>query len=436
MRPFWDGLSPLVQDCAVLLALLAPVAILGAVLLRGYAPGAVLRALLWRSRVAAVVFVTLIAVSVGLGVALLAQERALRQAAARAADGFDLIVTAPGSEVTMLLATVYLQPSDVPLLSGAVYADIARDPRVTLAAPIAFGDSYDGAPVVGTIAHFIDHLSGPLAEGRIFADHRDAVIGALVDIAIGAELEPAHGVGAAAEEHAHEGENYVVTGRMAATGSPWDRAILVPIEGVWEVHGLGTGHAPDRQEALGPPFDPDAFPGTPAILVVADKLVDNYALRSAYTRSDTMAFFPGTVIATLNSLMGDVRQIMSVMSLVTQMLVMSGVLAGLVILMRLFAGSLALLRAIGAPARFVFAVVWSYASGLAATGALLGLLLGRAAAEILSRVVSARTDILVRATLGWPEIHLVAGFVTLCVVAALLPAALAVKRGAVADLRA
>jgi putative ABC transport system permease protein len=427
MITFWDNLTPFAQDLLLLLTLLAPAIVLGVALLRGYAPWAVLFALVLRSRGAAVVFVALIAVSVGLGVALLAQERALRQGAARAADGFDLIVAAPGSEVTMLLAAVYLQPTDVPLLSGAVYDEIVRDPRVTLAAPIAFGDSYAGAPVVGTIAGFVDHLSGPLAEGRMFADHREAVVGAFVDVAMGDELEPAHGMGIVADLHAHAEEQYVVVGRMASTGSPWDKAILVPIEGVWEVHGLAAGHAEEDHEQLGPPFDPALFPGTPAVLVVADKLVDNYAIRSAFTRDDAMAFFPGAVIANLNSLMGDVRQVMSVMAVVTQGLVMTGIVAGLVILMRLFAGSLALLRAIGAPKRFVFAVVWAYAAGLAVTGAAFGLLLGMAISKVLSGIVTARTDVLVSASLGWSEVHLVAGFVTLCILFALLPAIVTVR---------
>lgn len=428
MTALWDDLTPFAQDLLLLLSLLAPALVLGVTLLRGYSPWAVLFALLSRSRGAALVFVALISVSVALGVALLAQERALRQGAARAADGFDLIVAAPGSEVTMLLASVYLQPSDVPLLSGAIYDEIVRDPRVRLAAPIAFGDSYAGAPVVGTIAEFVDHLSGPLTEGRIFADHREAVVGAFVEVALEDELEPAHGIGASADQHAHAEDRYRVVGRMAATGSPWDKAILVPIEGVWEVHGLAAGHAEGDHEQLGPPFDPALFPGVPAVLVVADKLVDNYAIRSAFTRDDVMAFFPGAVIASLNSLMGDVRQVMSVMAVVTQGLVMTGVVAGLVILMRLFAGSFTLLRAIGAPKRFVFAVVWAYAAGLAVTGAAFGLLLGMAVSKVLSGVVTARTDVRVSASLGWPEVHLVAGFVTLCILFALLPAIVTVRR--------
>ncbi len=52
------------------------------------------------------------------------------------------------------------------------------------------------------------------------------------------------------------------------------------------------------------------------------------------------------------------------MAVLTQVLVTAGVLTGLIALARLFARRLALLRALGAPGRFVFAVVWSYAATL------------------------------------------------------------------------
>ncbi len=34
-----------------------------------------------------------------------------------------------------------------------------------------------------------------------------------------------------------------MVGRLKPTGTPWDRAIITPIEYNWMVHGLGTGHA-------------------------------------------------------------------------------------------------------------------------------------------------------------------------------------------------
>ncbi|MCA1775324.1 MAG: ABC transporter permease [Loktanella sp.] len=359
----------------------------------------------------------------------------MRQGSARAAAAFDLIVAAPGSEITVMLAAVYLQPSDVPLLTGDQYAEISADPDVALAAPIAFGDSYDGAPVVGTTADFVAHLAGDLAEGRIFATSTEAVAGAFATVPVGESFTPAHGHGAAAEDDAHAGSSYTVTGRMAPTGSPWDRAILVPIEGVWEVHGLANGHAPAAGDQIGPPFDAAYFPGTPAVLVRADALWGSYALQSRFTRPDMMAFFPGTVLAQMHGLMRDVREAMSLLAVVTQVLVTVSILAGLVILTRIFARGLALLRAIGAGRRFVFAVVWSYSATLIAAGSVIGLGLGWLAAMGFSRVITARTDVLVTANVTWTEVQLVAGFVSLTLILALLPALAATRRQLLTDLR-
>ncbi|MCF1505488.1 ABC transporter permease [Afifella sp. H1R] len=433
---WWNGLAPDLQDGLLFLLLLSPAILTGFLVVTGYRPFALVRAMLWRFRWTSLLFVVLIGVSVGIGVGLIAQERGLRQGTARAADKFDLVVTAPGSEVTMMLAAVYLQPSDVPLLSGEVYNRIANHANVSLAAPIAFGDSFEGAPVVGTTPDFVSHLSsGALAEGRLFTAHEEAVVGARVALRLGDHFTPAHGVGPSAEEHAHEGHSYTVVGRMPPSGSPWDKAILVPVEAVWEVHNLPVGHRPARAEQIGPPFDADYFPGTPAILVRADQLWANYALRSEFTTAETMAFFPGAVLASLHALLGDVRQILSVMAIVTQVLVTAGVLSGLIILMRLFARRLALLRALGAPRRFVFAVVWSYAAFLIGAGAILGVVIGIAATAIISRILTAQTDILIRASLGWPEFHLVAGFVSLTVLLALVPAFITLSRPVVSDLR-
>jgi putative ABC transport system permease protein len=434
MSEIWANLSPRVQDMALAMALIAPGLIVGALVLRGLHPFALVMALLRRFLWVNLLFVALITVSVGLGVGLLAQERGLRQGSARAAEKFDLIVSAPGSEVTVMLAAVYLQPSDMALVTGPQYADIAAADGVAFAAPIAFGDSYLGAPVVGTTADFVTHLAGPLVAGRTFAASAEAVAGAFAPVAVGDSFSPAHGHGPVTEDDAHAGFAYTVTGRMAPTGSPWDRAILVPVEGVWEVHGLSNGH-PAGDSRIGPPFDPGLMPGTPAVLVRATELWGNYALKSRFTRADLMAFFPGTVLAQLHGLMRDVRAAMSLMAVLTQVLVTLSVLIGLMILVRLIARSLALLRAIGAPLRFVFAVVWSYSAALILTGALLGLALGWVAAQAISAVVTARTDVLVTTTLSWPEVHLVAGFISLTLFLALIPAWLAARRPLLTDLR-
>ncbi len=437
LADLWADLPAVVQDAGVTLGLVLPALLVGLLALRGYAPWPVIGAMLWRFRWANALFTALIAVSVGLGVGILAQERALARGTAAAADKFDLIVAAPGSEITAMLAAVFLQPSALGLLDGAAWEAVAGAEGVTLAAPLAFGDSVGRAPVVGTTAAFAAYLSGGAIEGRMFAAPQEAVAGAAAGLALGDTAAPAHGFGPAAEHGAHGGAPLRVVGRMAPTGTPWDRAILVPVEQVWAAHGLAAGHAPEAGDRLGPPFDAAYFPGTPAIVVQTDELWAAYALRGRFGAAPaTMAFFPGEVLARLYAVMGDVRQAMSLLSLVTQGLVGASILTGLLILMRLFRRQLSLLRALGAPGRFVFAVVWGYATVLLASGAVLGLGLGWVAARGLSALVTARTDVAVAAALGWGEVQMVAGFVSLAGLLAVVPAAAVLRQGVVEGLRA
>ena len=428
MREVWPSLGATTQDALILLVLLVPVIAAGLLVGRGFAPIRIVRAVLWRFRWVNLVFIALIAVSVGIGIGLLVQERGIRIGTAEAADKFDLVITAPGSELTMLFAAVYLEPTAVPLLDGETFDAVASHERVRLAAPLAFGDSHEGMPIVGTTADFVLHLSDGRIDGRNFEVSDEAVVGASVPLRLEDRFEPAHRIGEDAEEGVHE-EEITVVGRMARTGSPWDRAIMVPVESVWEAHGLASGHAPDANSdrhghaEIGPPFDPEHFPGTPAIVVKADSLAATYAIRSQFDqRADTMAFFPGTVLSRLYLVMGDVRHAMSLLATVSQALVAASVLLGLFILTRLLQRQLALLRALGAPARFVCAVVWFYAITLLAIGAVLGIAVGYLASRVLSAIVTERTEILVRATLGWPEIHLVAAFVCLSALLAFVPA--------------
>ncbi|MDT0681374.1 FtsX-like permease family protein [Roseicyclus sp. F158] len=436
MNDLWLSLPAFAQDLLILVALLLPAILTGAVLCAGFAPGPLVRAMIGRFRWVSLAFVLLIAVSVGMGTGLTSQERSLRTGLAAAADKFDIIVARPGSEITALLAAVYLQPSDIGLIGGEAYDRVATHPRAEIAAPLAFGDSFRGAPIVGTTEDFALYLAdGALAEGRMWQDVPEALAGARSGLSVGDIVVPSHGHGAAADSEAHAGVEIVVTGLLPPSGSPWDTAILVPVEQVWETHGLVNGHAIGETH-LGPPFDPESFPGTPAIVVHAADLASAYGLRQTFdNQDDTMAFFPGAVLTRLYAIMGDVRRAMSLMAVTTQALVAASILLGLFILSRLFRRQVALLRALGAPSRFILAVVWCFGAALILAGALIGLALGVAAAQVLSAIVAARTDVAMAAGIGWPELHLVAGFLSLVSLVALLPAWAVLRQPVAASLR-
>ena len=201
---FWYALPLLVQDVLVFLGLLVPLAVTGIICLAGYRVWPLIAGLLRKHTGISATFVLLIAASVGISVGLIAQERGLREGTARAADKFDLIIAVPGSEITAMLAAVYLQPTALPLLDGANYAKIESHELVDLAAPLAFGDSWEGVPVVGTTPPFVDHLSEGLRAGRVFETMQEAVAGANTPLQVGDVVEPVHGDGSDDfSEHGH-----------------------------------------------------------------------------------------------------------------------------------------------------------------------------------------------------------------------------------------
>ena len=191
-----------------------------------------------------------LALSLSLGVGVSMTERAVRQGTARAGDAFDLLVGAQGSSVQLMLGAVYLRPQSLPLVPGGAVTEILTQEGVVWAAPLAFGDRWNASPLVGTTTDMVT-LGGnrTLAEGRAFAAQDEAVLGAGVPLRLGEAFSPMHGqVSASHNEHGHV--RYKAVGRLPETGTPWDNAILIPIESVWAVHdalpdaghGLPLGH--------------------------------------------------------------------------------------------------------------------------------------------------------------------------------------------------
>jgi putative ABC transport system permease protein len=386
-----------------------------------------LRALRWVAWAAPL----LVAIAVALGVAISAQETALRRSSAQAADDFDLLIGAPGSHTQLVLTTVYLQPEAIPLVDGAILNALAGDERVRAAAPIAFGDSVRGHPVVGTTAEFAARWGRAApSEGRVFARENEAVVGADVGLRLGETVTPSHGVatrrpagtdGEDEARHRHEGVRYTVVGRLPRFGTPWDNAILVPIESVWETHGLGNGHAAEDAR-LGPPFDAARVPGIPAIVVKPRAVADAYGLRAQYRQGGTVAFFPAEVLVGLYAALGDVRDVLVVATTLNDVLVFTATTMLLLALAGLRRRRYAVLRALGASRSYILMSVWLGAALILAAGCLSGLVLGGLAAWLVGHLVEQRTGLVLATGIGWPEVLGVLGLVVIGSLMALLPA--------------
>ena len=269
----------------------------------------------------------------------------------------------------------------------------------------------------------------PVADGRMFQRRDEVVVGAGIAWPLGTQFHPSHGLHHAIEDdddaaaHQHQDLTYTVVGRLAAQGTPWDRAILAPIESVWWVHGLADGHpagAPDTR--LGAPWDPESLSGVPALVVKPRSIADAYRLRDRYRRNGTMALFPAEVLIGLYATLGDARDLIAVIALGTQILVVAAVLLAVLATLATRRRQLAVLRALGASRRFLFGLIWLQVESLVLAGGLTGLALGWVAATAVARIFTARTGIALPVEIGAPEALLVGGLVAAGALLAIVPA--------------
>lgn len=347
-----------------------------------------------QSRSTLLTMALLIALGCAISLAITSVERALRESSAAAASRFDLIVGAAGSETQLVLTTVYLQPAALKLMPPDVLSRLRSDPGVVYAAPIATGDSFAGFPIVGTTAEFAsDHGALGLHAGQWFLQHDEAVVGAATDLQVGDTYMPLHGSANenTIERHEHTGHRVTVVGRMNATGTPWDKAILVPFEAVLELHAHTDQHT-----------------GMPAIVVKPRSVMDAYRLRNTYRNTVTTAVFPAETLTTLYRTLGDVRELVFWISTAGQVLVLAAVLLGLYATLTARSQQLVALRAMGASRLFVWLALWSQAMAILVLGLGLGLAGGYLTAQLAVAELSTRLGMVFKARLLLEDLWAVA----------------------------
>ncbi len=203
---------------------------------------------LWDRRLSTALHAVLFALGVMAAVALVLFTTALSDNLSKNARGVDLVVGAKGSPLQLILSSIF--QVDVPTgnITAVDAARIAADPLVKKAIPLALGDSFRGARVVGSTHDYVDHFGGELAEGRMFAAPYEAVIGAQaqqrIGIAVGDRFQSAHGLGDGGT--AHPGHETVIVGRLKPTRTVLDRVIVTPVETVQMMHAI---HPADEAES-------------------------------------------------------------------------------------------------------------------------------------------------------------------------------------------
>ena len=215
----------------------------------------------------------LTSLSVALGVMLMVVVLVANGMAERmfvqTATGYDLILGPKGSQLELVLTSIYRIGVAGEPLPYRFYRELTSETgnRIDRAIPITMGDvTRQGAfPIVGTTPDYFvlpymheadgtprkfqfrtRSLDGKHTGEGLIRNPFDATIGAVVARQngwdVGAKLKLVHG---GSDGHVHD-EEFTVSGVLAATGSPNDRTVFVHLDGFYMI----SGHEKPLSEAI------------------------------------------------------------------------------------------------------------------------------------------------------------------------------------------
>jgi putative ABC transport system permease protein len=376
-----------------------------------------------RHRLSTLVTACSLALASGLVMALFVLQRESRAAFTGRASTFDAVLGARGSQLQLVLNSVFHLETSTGNLPWSHYQKIAADPRVEAALPLAVGDHYRGWRVVGTNVELFDPArlgdrALAVRQGRAFAaDLREAVVGSQVaragGLRLGASFQPSHGL---AGEHHHD-EEYLVVGELAPTGTAADRVIWIPIEGVFRMGGhvlRGSGedyHASHEQDI------PDEHKEVSAVLLALKSLDGGVTLDREINRvgkEATLAFPIARSVAELFDKLGWMAKVLELAAYLALLVGAGGVLASLYNTLAARRGDFAILRALGARRRTLFAALVGESAAIALCGAVLGLLVYAAILLVAAAVLREKVGLVLpppwqpQAVLLWAPLGTVA----------------------------
>ncbi|OED41298.1 peptide ABC transporter permease [Chromatiales bacterium (ex Bugula neritina AB1)] len=338
----------------------------------------------------ALLAVLAISMSVALILTVEKIRRDARSSFTQTVSGTDLIIGARSGAIQLLLYSVFRIGNATNNISWDSVEDIRKRSAVDWLIPISLGDSHAGFRVLGTsldyFAHyrFGDKQSLQLADGQIFNDVFDAVIGSEVAVQrnyrVGDDIVVAHGTGKVALVE-HDRQPFKVSGILQPTGTPVDRAIHVSLQGIeamhvdWQNGASVKGEGTDADTIRSMELKPKAVTALLVGLKSRAAVFREQRAINTYREEPLLAILPGVALQELWNLVSVAEMALMIVSICV-------VVAGLVNLISvLLAGlnerrrEMAVLRSAGAKPAHIFMLLCIESTVLTLGGIIAGVLL-------------------------------------------------------------
>jgi len=172
----------------------------------------------------------------------------------------DMVVGAKGSPLQLILSSVYHIDYPTGNIALSEARQLLRNPLVKKAIPLAYGDSYEGYRIVGTLPSYVEHYKAEIATGKMWEKPFEVSVGNTVaqqkNLQVGDTFYSAHGLVENAIE-THEHHPFKVVGIFKPSNSVLDQLILTPVESIWQVHDHDHEHAHDHDHEHAHDHDDD-----------------------------------------------------------------------------------------------------------------------------------------------------------------------------------
>ncbi len=320
--------------------------------------------------------------------------------------GFDAVLGARGSQLQLVLNTIFHLETSNGNIPYSLYEEIAKNPQVELAIPYAVGDNYQGFRIVGTsddIFTKFEYRKGQKFQvedsGKFFnPKEKEAVIGKFVaqrtGLKVGDIFQPYHGL--IFDEDKKHDDDYKVVGVLQTTNSPSDRVVWIPIEGIYRMKGhilRGTGENYKAQEGE---EIPQEVKEVSAVMLKLKSLQAGMSLEQTINKQGkvaTLAFPIGRTMAELFDKIGWLNRVLELVAYLVVVVAAFSILASIYNSINERRREFAILRALGAKRITVFSVIILESTIIAFFGTLLGFIVYFIILLFTASIVQAETGV-------------------------------------------
>lgn len=274
----------------------------------------------------------------------------------------DLVVGARSGPLNLLLYSVFRIGNATNNVSWQSFKNISTLPQVKWAIPLSLGDSHRGYRVLGTNQDYFKHYSFggkrhiELSQGKLLDHVFDVVLGATVaeklNYKLGDNIVLSHGL-SSANFADHKDKPFRISGILKKTGTPVDRTLHVPLEGISAIHidwksGTRSALRLNAEQTLKMNLQPDEIT---AFMLGLEKRIQTFRLQrkiNEYHQEPLLAILPGATLSTLWGLLSHFETTLVIISALVLFAGLIGMLTTIMSSLNERRREMAILRAIGA----------------------------------------------------------------------------------------